>query len=235
MQENDIYGGKDPRDIPNYSYVDAARLSGVPCATLRSWVRGRQYPRGGGMARFIPLIDIPDKNISALSYNNIVEAHVLSVMRRYHGLEMKRVRAAIEYMKTQWDMPHPLTYKGFQTDGIDIFIDRLGKVINASRGGQIVFKEAIADRLSRIEYGEDGKSIRLFPFVRKNPSAEQPRSISIDPRIAFGKPVIAGTAIGVATIMDRWNAGDSLVELAHDYKVDLENIEEAIRFMQKAA
>lgn len=235
MQGNDIYGGKDPRNIPNYSYPEAARLSGVPHATLRSWVRGRRYPRRDGTARFKPLIELPDKNIPALSYNNIIEAHVLSVIRHYHHLELKKVRAAIDYMKEKWKVAHPLTYRGFKTDGIDLFIERLGEIINASRGGQVVFRETIEARLSRIEYGTDGQSIKLFPFVRNTDSREQPRFISVDPRVSFGKPVVAGTGIPVANIVDRLEAGDSIADLERDFQIDSASIEEAIRYVLKAA
>lgn len=235
MRDTDIYGGEDPRDIPNYSYMEAARLSRVPNATLRSWVRGRHYPRRGGTAQFKPLIELPDKNIPALSYNNIIEAHVLSVIRHYHHLELKKVRAAIDYMKETWRVAHPLTYQGFKTDGIDLFIERLGKIINASSGGQVVFRETIEARLSRIEYGTDGKSIKLFPFVRNMDSLEQPRFISVDPRVSFGKPVIAGTGIPVANIVDRLEAGDSIADLERDFRIGSAPIEEAIRYVLKAA
>lgn len=239
MQGNDIYNGKDPRDIPNYSYPEAARLSGVPTATLRSWVIGRRYPRRGGSAQFKPLIELPDKNIPALSYTNIIEAHVLSVIRNYHHLELKKVRAAIDFMKRSLEVTHPLTYKGFKTDGIDLFIDHLGEVIlNASQGGQVVFREIMEARLSRIDYGSDGKSVRLFPFIRNTgyqSAARQPRIISVDPRVSFGKPVIAGTGIPVANIVDRLEAGDSIADLQRDFQISHESIEEAIRYGLKAA
>jgi hypothetical protein len=41
---NDIYGGKNPRDIPNYSIGDAAHYLKIPAATIRSWTVGRNYP-----------------------------------------------------------------------------------------------------------------------------------------------------------------------------------------------
>lgn len=235
MQSIDIYNGQDPRDIPNYSYPEAARLSGVPRATLRSWVRGRSYPRQDGKAYFEPIIELPNDKISALSYNNIIEAHVLSVIRRHHGLELKKVRAAIDYMKKHWNMAHPLTHRGFKTDGVDLFIEKLGDIINASRGGQMVFREAIQARLTRIEYGDDERSIRLFPFVRSSDSMQQPKIISVDPRVAFGKPVIAGTGIPASNIVERMKAGDSITNLAADFQIQPAQVEEAIRFMLKEA
>jgi uncharacterized protein (DUF433 family) len=235
MRHTDIYGGKEPGDIPNYSYTESARLSGVPYATLRSWVHGRQYPRGDGTARFEPLIELPEAEVPALSYNNIIEAHVLSVIRHYHKLELKKVRAAIVYAKEKIGVERPLIYNVFKTDGVDLFVEHLGDVINASRGGQMAFREIIEARLSRIDYGSDGKSIRLFPFVRNTDSADQPKSISIDPRVSFGKPVIAGTGIPVANIVDRLRAGDSITDLEKDYQIGLDRIEDAIRYELKAA
>ncbi|MDJ1175278.1 hypothetical protein [Roseofilum capinflatum] len=39
----DIYGGKDPRNIPNYSIGDAARYLKIPSSTIRSWVAAYTY------------------------------------------------------------------------------------------------------------------------------------------------------------------------------------------------
>jgi hypothetical protein len=36
-----IYGGKDPRDVPTYKVSDAARYLRIPVGTIRSWVAGR--------------------------------------------------------------------------------------------------------------------------------------------------------------------------------------------------
>jgi len=235
MKTIDIYNGQDPRDIPNYTYPEASRLSGVPQATLRSWVRGRPYPRQDGTAYFKPIIELPDADIPALSYNNIIEVHVLSFIRKHHQLELRKVRSAIDFMKKKWKMTHPLTYQGFKTDGIDLFIEQLGGTINASRGGQMVFQEAIEARLTRIEYGDDGHSIRLFPFVRNLDSPQQPKIISADPRVSFGKPVIAGTGIPVTNIVERLEAGDSIAELADDFQIQPAQVEEAIRYMLKKA
>ena len=39
----DIYGGRDPRDVPTYSIKDAARFLIIPSTTLYSWVTGQTY------------------------------------------------------------------------------------------------------------------------------------------------------------------------------------------------
>ena len=59
----------------------------------------------------------------------------------------------------------------------------------------------------------------------------------INPLVAFGRPVVSGTGIPTAIIAERWKAGESFNDLAKDYGLEREKIEEAIRceFEMKAA
>jgi len=81
--------------------------------------------------------------------------------------------------------------------------------------------------LERIE--KDAKGVlKFFPFVMERKS-DEPRLILIDPQVGFGKPVIAGTGISTAVIASRFNARESISELAEEYGRNIEEIEEAIR------
>lgn len=40
---NDLYGGKDPREIPADSIGDAARYLRIPSSTIRAWTVGYRY------------------------------------------------------------------------------------------------------------------------------------------------------------------------------------------------
>jgi uncharacterized protein (DUF433 family) len=51
----------------------------------------------------------------------------------------------------------------------------------------------------------------------------------IDPRISFGRPVLAGTGIPTAVIAERYKAGESMDDLADDYGCQRFEIEEAVR------
>jgi uncharacterized protein (DUF433 family) len=76
----------------------------------------------------------------------------------------------------------------------------------------------------------------LFPFTRFGATGvDQPRTVMIDPRIAFGRPVLSGTGIPTAVLADRYKAGESMGELASDYDCARELIEEAIRCELAAA
>jgi uncharacterized protein (DUF433 family) len=84
-----------------------------------------------------------------------------------------------------------------------------------------------------VEWDKDGFVARLYPFTRsrRTPAEEagQPRVITMDPRIEFGRPVLKSSAVPTAVIADRYKAGESIADLAEDYGEDPLNIEEAVR------
>ncbi len=86
----------------------------------------------------------------------------------------------------------------------------------------------IAKRLERVEV-KDGRPVRLFPFTR-DPEEASPRLVILDPRIRFGRPTLVGTGLPTDIIHERHQAGDSVAELADDYGIGAELIEEAIRY-----
>jgi len=64
-----------------------------------------------------------------------VEAHVLAAIRRRHGVKLPKVRAALDYVRKQFQVERPLIDQAFQTNGLDLFVERYGDMINASREG----------------------------------------------------------------------------------------------------
>jgi len=74
----------------------------------------------------------------------------------------------------------------------------------------------------------------IYPFVME-PKPNEPRLILINPGVGFGKPVIAGTGISTAVVASRFNARESIDDLASEYGVKPQQIEEAIRWEQKTA
>jgi len=58
---------------------------------------------------------------------------------------------------------------------------------------------------------------------------EQPRSVVIDPRVSFGRPVIAGTGIPTAVLAGQFKAGGTVPVLAKEYGADEEAVWDAIR------
>jgi len=123
---------------------------------------------------------------------------------------------------------HPLADHQFETDGLYLFIEHLGRLINITEHGQLAMRKLLQIYLRRIERDPRGFPIRLYPFTR-DPETDEPRAVVIDPRISFGRPVLSGTGIATAIIAERFKAGEASDTLASDYGRDRADIEEAIR------
>ena len=222
----DIYGGRDPREIPAYNIAEAARYVRLAPATLRSWVIGRSYPRRDGTAFFYPLIQPPDSSENMLSFSNLVEAHVLWSLRTKHGVSIRAVRDALQYAQQKLQIDRLLLKKQLRTDAADLFLDRYSELINLSRSGQLVMRKFFETYLSRIEWDRDDLPARLYPFVRADWETEA-REIVIDPFISFGRPIIKSKSITTAIIVSRIDAGETVPELAKDYDLSPSEIESA--------
>lgn len=85
----------DLRNQPAYTLADASRYLKVAGATLRSWVVGRHYPKGAGVAHSRPLIRPAIGQPPTLSFWNLIEAHVLRALRTDHGVSLNALRQAI--------------------------------------------------------------------------------------------------------------------------------------------
>ena len=226
-------GADDPRLAPAYSVAEAAHYLRMPEETLRSWVAGRLYPVSGQSKRSRPLVHLDDPQRRYLSFINLVEAHVLAAIRRRHGVKLPKVRAALDYVRKQFQVERPLIDQAFQTNGLDLFVERYGDMINASREGQQAMKEILSVYLQRIERDTRGLPIKLYPFTRDTDSAtaprRDPRVVVMSPTVSFGRPVVAGTGIPVAALYERYKAGDSVADLARDFRLETGAVEEAIR------
>jgi hypothetical protein len=108
VRANDIYAGRRPEDVPAYSLREAAELVGVAPSTLRSWVRGRTFPKLRGQGRSPAVIRPPSAASALLSFTNVVEAHVLSGLRRKHELKLDAIRTAVRYVHERLKVEHPL-------------------------------------------------------------------------------------------------------------------------------
>jgi uncharacterized protein (DUF433 family) len=215
---------------------EASRYLQIPENTLRSWVAGRSYPlRAGASRRSEPVIELADPANSRLSFSNLTEAHVLDALRRQYQVELPQIRRAVNYLREHFKTHHPLVHHQMLTDRKHLFVEGAGvnDVINASRHGQLAMRDLIGLHLERVEWDEDGFVARLYPFTRSRRSqaeeASQPRVVTMDPRVEFGRPVLKVSAVPTAVIADRYKAGESIADLAEDYGEDPLNIEEAVR------
>ena len=221
----DIYSGQDPRSVPVYSVNEVAHHLRLPASTVRAWVRSR-----GGPSPFERVIVPDDGKGSLLSFQNLVEIHVLSSLRGYE-IPLPRIREAIGFMRKQFATDHPLADIQLLADGTDIFAHMLDAFIAVTRGGQVALKPVIEKYLHRIERDEKGLLLRLYPFLDAKRSG---RLIAIDPHRKFGRPYLVDAGVETSVIVSRHRAGESVAELARDFNTTKASIEGALLFENAA-
>ncbi|MGA7950613.1 MAG: DUF433 domain-containing protein [Thiobacillaceae bacterium] len=224
-------------DKAAYPASEVAYMLNMPIATVRSWSFGQNYrDKDGNPKRFRAVIHAADARNKLLSFANLCELHVLAAIRRVHRVSLPKVRDSVDYVRGQLDVERPLIDRQFMTNGIDLFVEQASKLLNVSRQGQEAMRGEFEHALERIERDNKDNPVRLFPYSRSSSqTADQPKSIVIDPRLSFGRPVLTGVAVPTEIIFDRFQAGDSLEDMAKDYRVDEKEIEEALRFEQRRA
>ncbi len=228
-QRSDLFDGdKDSREVPNYSVTEAAHCLQLPRTTLREWIAGRYYAMEEGPRFFEPLILPASQNPPLLSFMNLVEAHVLSAIRRERQIRLMKIREALRYLYDYFPSRHPLAAQPFETDGITLFVQEYGQLIDIGREGQVAMRSVLEAYLQRVERDEAGLAARLYPFTSM-PHVETHKLIVIDPTIAFGRPALVGRGIPTTVIAQRYKAGESITSLMRDYECDQAEIEEAIR------
>jgi uncharacterized protein (DUF433 family) len=204
---------------PAYGVSEAAVYLKVPYNTLRYWLTG--------FKKMPPMIRPVETDPVRLSFLNLLECHVLAGMRKMYDLKLPKVRSGLRNLSESDPQPHPLISRAFLTDHRDLFIEEFGNIINVSRHGQLGL-DFSRIHLQRVEIGPE-RMFRFFPFVVQ-PGPSEPKSIEINPMVGFGKPVIAGTGISTAIIASRFNARESIADLAVEYDCPSQKIEEAIRW-----
>lgn len=220
-------------EIPAYGVSEAARYLRLAPATLRSWVRGRAYPRGTGKAFFRPLIRLPEPDNGQLSFENLIEAHVLWGLRNRHNVPLKHVRIALKYAQRELGIERLLLHGDLRTSAGNVFLFKYGELLNLSKSGQMALRGLLEAHLKRVEWDDSMLPVRLYPFTG-DPSADGRRVIVIDPAVRFGRPIVQRVGVSTAVIADRIDAGEELDAIAQDYEITIEELQAAVLF-EKAA
>jgi uncharacterized protein (DUF433 family) len=217
----------DPREMPAYRVSEVAHYLRMPKATVRAWAVGQ--------GRFDAVLTLEPRNgVPLLSFVNLIEVHVLDALRREHDIPLQKARRVLRLLSQLFpNTAHPLADQDLLTDGSEVFVEHLGKLVSACHGGQIAIRELLEAHLRRVERDPMGRASRLYPFTRKRADRQsllaEPKFVMIDPEIQFGRPVLTGTGIPTLVIADRYKAGESISDLARDYNRPPKEIEEAIR------
>jgi uncharacterized protein (DUF433 family) len=102
-----------------------------------------------------------------------------------------------------------------------------------SNSGQLEMRRVLETHLRRVEWDTRSLPIRLCPFLSAEAPAED-RPISIDPLVAFGRPVVQRAGVSTRAIAGRLDAGESVADVASDYDLTEAEVEQAALYEHAA-
>ncbi len=147
---------------------------------------------------------------------------------------MQRIRPAVERLSSEVGVAHALASQRVYTDGAELIYDYASSsndpsLLTVVRTGQQHFTEIIRGYLSRITYGSDGWAEQL------SLPAYEHADVIVDPRQAFGQPLVVHGSARVEDLVDRFQAGDSFGDIAADFGVPPVEVEDVIRVALRLA
>src|SRR5271154_1551600 len=128
---------------PAYGLSETAVYLKVPYNTLRYWLTG--------FGKQAPIIEPAMSAPTRLSFLNLLECHALAGMRKIYNLKLPKVRSALRKVSEQFPQPHPLVNEVFLTDRKDLFIERMGRIINVSQRHDQMSLDFYRMHLERVE------------------------------------------------------------------------------------
>ncbi len=197
-----------------YTPPQVARFVELSPSTVRRWLQGYQfrYATRGGRRRGAsgPVIrgGVPVlRNRRAVTFVELVEVLVVAAFLK-EGLRLGTLRRVARRAAEKLGSAHPFAYERFKTDGKDVYLEVLEEAspdvsLLGLAGGQYAFHPILDPYLRQLDFDtETLMAIRWWPLGKRKP-------VVLDPEIAFGSPVIAGTRLPVRVVLDALHAGET--------------------------
>jgi uncharacterized protein (DUF433 family) len=223
--------GQDIRALPTYTIPEAAAFLAIKERTLFSWYEGTE-----------PILKASGNcgPVHLLSYRDLEEVYRVHLLRERFQFSLQFLRRSMRNARKMFRSQHPLQ----RADAIkeclkDLVYDKPARGRNpriitslGQKPGQQVVTEVADLFAERIVAGKF-----IFPW-RFAASDHRSRPVSMNPHIMSGRLVVAGTRIPVAVLWGRKRAGESTAEIAKDYGLGRDIVEQALTHFgirQKAA
>jgi len=212
-----IYGDTHPREFPLYSCQSVSKALRIPYSTLYSWLN--RYPEGSLISNL--------NSDQTLNFLQLSEAFAINYMRKTLEIPLSKIREASDYLREKLEISYPLIDHRIRVGSEVYFKHAQDILLNATRHGQLESTELIGDYINRLEFKDANLPDILYPWIRNQ---KKKKSIKIDPRVRFGQPSITGTGITVEIVYERFEGGESLIDIASGYGIALAGVEDAIAY-----
>jgi uncharacterized protein (DUF433 family) len=223
-----------------YSRADVARLLRMTPSRVARWAAGYSYwltyaqePQRRAQPPVVR-VKLPRIDGSILvSFLDLMELRVVKALVD-EGISLQHVRRVAKLASRIFETPYPFASRRIFTDGEQVFAsfsrDReLASVVELSaRYRQLIAGPIVEQYLTELDFDpQSALAQRWWPLGKHVP-------VVLDPRVAFGAPVVAGTATRTDVIAELAAASD-VNAAAQAYEIETEAAAAATRFEAELA
>jgi len=199
----DIY--KDPM----LNVRDAATYLNMPASTLTGWKQNSLVHSVRPTRRTWP----------TLPFVAVIEAFVLRELRQA-GFSRSQIIDAATGIREGFGDEYGLARPGISHDeGVEIFIEVGGELYRAKDRQQAI-RDTVKGFRECIQWsGKDPQRLRL----------PQLGQVYLDPRFGWGQPTVGPAHAPLSSIAGLWYAGESLQDIADDYDMTPDEVDDLMR------
>lgn len=199
----------------------AARLIGVPTRDVTFWLKGPNALIASDYA--------PVERRHLLSFEGLLEARVVGYLA-HNGFKLRRLRQLLRHLREKTGQRHPLARRdAISTTGDRVFEkdgERFVNLLNDCYADAELIKGALRGHVAY----DGARALYLEPDPKVLPM------VRIDPRRAFGRPIILDgeTAVPTATLAEA-EMLEGREGAAEWYGVSPEAVRQAVEFEKRTA
>ena len=207
--------------VPLLTPLETAEHLQIPERTVHHWLR--QQAAGHPLVHSLR----PERRgWPSVPFVAVVEAYVLRTLRNMK-LSPEKIKKAAADVRKEFGTEYGLATRRIATDGVDVFIHYLDSDEIARTGDrQMPIRQVIDDYLRYIVWDEDDDLPKRLTLRKYDPAIA---AVVIDPRFAWGAPIVEPAMVTVDTILGMWRGGEPPDVVADEYGLSVEQVEALIR------
>jgi uncharacterized protein (DUF433 family) len=229
-----VYGAADALRLINFRRQRDATTHYIARSTIRRWIRGYDYSTDGVTHHSEPLWTpdyVNDDETIELSFRDLIELRFVKSVRDV-GLGLPTIRECFKRAVEAVQDQRPFSTRRFRTDGKTIFLEithdvREGELLDLKRR-QSAFHRIVAPSLHDLEFDAEIVA-RWYPFGTSR------KSIVVDPKRAFGRPIVVEGSVPTEILSEAVEVEGSAEKVAKLYEVPLAAVRDAVAFQQQLA
>ncbi len=210
-------------DREMYSGAEAARLLGLHQGTLHYWLdggtrRGKTYK---------PVIRTEARQKRTVTWVEFVEAALLREYRRTLGVPMTELRAFIDGLREEYDVPYPLAHRQPLVSGKTLYDLQAESGLAAEyclvayASGQYVLTPPSQSYMDRVVWVDD-------IAAGWRPHSDPDSSVRVLPDVRFGRPAVGG--VSTEAVWELRESGEDDEEIAESLGLPIADVRWALSY-----